>query len=241
MESHWQDSQTQIYPTMLFPRLMTSDMVMKECHWKMRWPLCIASLFPLGTAHIHLGMTSKNLCWTNFVQLLPHSNLEQPLIIGKKEEWTFSLYVPEIDPVTGQERHDPGDHNHLFRCAANSIRQGGDPSLNFEAFDDVLMYSLRYLSYLLEVLFIIGICSFILHSCSFNSSFFSKLRVDFFCSSFCFLICSFLKPGSPYCKLEHTTCVMNYGWVAILDPSMSLGSQSSPKELINVHGIHPIL
>ena len=50
-----------------------------------------ASLSQLGTAHIHLGVTLKNLYWTNFVQLLPHSNLEQPLIIGKKEAWTFPL------------------------------------------------------------------------------------------------------------------------------------------------------
>lgn len=84
-------------------------------------------------------------------------------------DFSTYLYIPEIDPVTGQERHDRGDHNHLFRRAASSIRQGRDPSLNFEAFDDVLMDSLRYLTCLLEVLFIIGICSFRAHSWSFNS------------------------------------------------------------------------
>ena len=48
-------------------------------------------------------------------------------------DFSTYLYIPEIDPVTGQERHDRGDHNHLFRRAASSIRQGRDPSLNFEA------------------------------------------------------------------------------------------------------------
>lgn len=43
------------------------------------------------TAHIHSGVTHQNHCWTNFVQLLPHSNLGQPLTTGKKEKWTFPL------------------------------------------------------------------------------------------------------------------------------------------------------
>ena len=57
-------------------------------------------------------------------------------------DFSTYLYIPEVDPVTGEERHDRGDHNHLFRYAASSIRQGRDPSLDFEAFDDVLMDSL---------------------------------------------------------------------------------------------------
>lgn len=89
-------------------------------------------------------------------------------------DFTTYLYVPEIDPVTGQERHDRGDHNHLFRRAASSIRQGKDPSLNFEAFDDVLMDSLRYHKYLMGVVFILGIFLFAVYSCSFNSFSFPK-------------------------------------------------------------------
>lgn len=91
---------------------------------------------------------------------------------GGGVDFSTYLYVPEMDPVTGQERHDCGDHKHLFRRAASSIRQGKDPSLNLKAFNDVLMDSLRFLKYLLEMVFILGIFSSAVYSCSFNSSFF---------------------------------------------------------------------
>lgn len=67
----------------------------------------------------------------------------------KEQGVVFSTYwyILEIDPVTGDERHDHGDHNHLFRRAASSIRQARDPSLNFEAFDDVLRDSLSGLTH----------------------------------------------------------------------------------------------
>ena len=48
------------------------------------------------------------------------------------------LYVPEIDPVTEEDRHDKGDHNHLFRRMAKTVHEGKDPKLNFEAFNDAL-------------------------------------------------------------------------------------------------------
>ena len=66
-------------------------------------------------------------------------------------DFSTYLYIPEVDPVTGEERHDRGDHNHLFRRAASSIRQGKDPSLNFEAFDDVLMDSLSGLTHASQI------------------------------------------------------------------------------------------
>ena len=49
------------------------------------------------------------------------------------------IYVPEVDPITKDVRHDWSDHNHLFRCAVKSIREGNHQGLNFEAFDDVLL------------------------------------------------------------------------------------------------------
>lgn len=48
------------------------------------------------------------------------------------------LYVPEVDPHTGEERHDRGDHNHIYKRMATHVRNGGDASLNYEAFNDVL-------------------------------------------------------------------------------------------------------
>ena len=62
-------------------------------------------------------------------------------------DFSTYLYIPEVDPMTGEERHDRGDHNHLFRRAAGSIRQGKDPSLNFEPFGDALMDSLSGLTH----------------------------------------------------------------------------------------------
>ena len=59
----------------------------------------------------------------------------------KKENVDFStfLYVPEIDPIMGTPRHDRSDHNHLFRRAAKSVREGKYNSLNYEAFDAALL------------------------------------------------------------------------------------------------------
>lgn len=56
----------------------------------------------------------------------------------KGADFSTHLYVPEVDPITEEERHDRGDHNHLFRRMAKSVREGKDPKLNFEAFNDAL-------------------------------------------------------------------------------------------------------
>ena len=53
-------------------------------------------------------------------------------------DFSAYVYVPEVDPTTEGERHDRGDHNHLFRRMAKSVREGKDPKLNFEAFKDAL-------------------------------------------------------------------------------------------------------
>ena len=39
----------------------------------------------------------------------------------------------------GTPRHDRSDHNHLYRRIAKSVREGKDDTLNYEAFDDVLL------------------------------------------------------------------------------------------------------
>lgn len=56
----------------------------------------------------------------------------------KGADFSAYLYIPEVDPVSGEVRHDRGDHNHLLRRIAKSVRKGKDPSLNFEAFNDAL-------------------------------------------------------------------------------------------------------
>ncbi|KAK3739432.1 hypothetical protein QZH41_015586 [Actinostola sp. cb2023] len=59
----------------------------------------------------------------------------------KARDVNFSLYIyiPEVDPITNDVRHDRSDHNHLFRRAVKSIRDGNDQSLDFESFDEVLL------------------------------------------------------------------------------------------------------
>lgn len=59
----------------------------------------------------------------------------------KEQDIDFSLYlyIPEVDPVTGNIRHDRGDHNHVFRRAGESISKGNNANLDFDAFDAVLM------------------------------------------------------------------------------------------------------
>ena len=53
-------------------------------------------------------------------------------------DFTCHLYVPEIDAVSGVERHDRADHNHVFKRMAKHVREGGYQQLHYEAFDDVL-------------------------------------------------------------------------------------------------------
>ena len=61
----------------------------------------------------------------------------------KEENVDFSrfLYVPEIDVIMGTPRHDRSDHNHLFRRVAKSVREGKGNSLDYQAFDEVLLDS----------------------------------------------------------------------------------------------------
>jgi len=54
-------------------------------------------------------------------------------------DFSMYLYIPEIDPVTKQVRHNRGDHNHIFRRLGNSIRQGNNESLDLDGFVEVLI------------------------------------------------------------------------------------------------------
>ena len=53
-------------------------------------------------------------------------------------DFTAHLYVPEIDPVTGSEHHERGDHNHILKRIAGCTRNGNNPELNFEAFVEAM-------------------------------------------------------------------------------------------------------
>ncbi len=53
-------------------------------------------------------------------------------------DFSLYLYIPEVDPVTNVVRHDRGDHNHVFKRIATSLRNGKCEDINYEAFDAVL-------------------------------------------------------------------------------------------------------
>ena len=56
-------------------------------------------------------------------------------------DFSMFLYVPENDKIMGTPRHDRSDHNHLFRRVAKSVHEGKNMSLDYEAFDNVLLDS----------------------------------------------------------------------------------------------------
>ena len=49
-------------------------------------------------------------------------------------DFSSYLYVPEIDPVTGNVHHERGDHNHLLKPIAPHIREGKYYQMNHESF-----------------------------------------------------------------------------------------------------------
>jgi len=58
----------------------------------------------------------------------------------KNEGVDFSqyLYVPEIDPITGDILHERSDHNHLLKRIAKATREGNNSDLNYERFDEAM-------------------------------------------------------------------------------------------------------
>ena len=74
------------------------------------------------------------------------------------------LYVPEIDPITGDILHERSDHNHLLKRIAKATREGNNSDLNYERFDEAMRNPMtgctRNLPYAILVSFwiIISIC-----------------------------------------------------------------------------------
>lgn len=46
-------------------------------------------------------------------------------------DFSLYLYIPEIDPITKDVRHDRSDHNHVYKRIATSTRSGNCPSLDY--------------------------------------------------------------------------------------------------------------
>ena len=53
-------------------------------------------------------------------------------------DFTRHLYIPKGGPTTGEERHDCGNHHHIYKRQAQHVGNGRNTMLNYEAFEDVL-------------------------------------------------------------------------------------------------------
>ena len=53
-------------------------------------------------------------------------------------DFSLHVYVPEIDPITGTVHHERSDHNHLLKRMAKHTRDGGNPDLHYEQFDEAM-------------------------------------------------------------------------------------------------------
>ncbi len=54
-------------------------------------------------------------------------------------DFSMHLYVPEIDPIMSQVRHDRGDHNHILKRIATSTREGKYKEIDVERFDEAML------------------------------------------------------------------------------------------------------
>ena len=50
-------------------------------------------------------------------------------------DFSLYMYVPEVDPITQEIRHDRSDHNHVLKRIGKSNHEGHNTSINFDAFD----------------------------------------------------------------------------------------------------------
>ena len=107
------------------------------------------SLVPQGYSPFHFRRDTPESLLDKLHSIVATYRFRALVSYWKERGADFSqyLYVPEVDAISGEERHDRGDHNHLFRRMAKSVREGKDPKLNFEAFNDALQDSESGLTY----------------------------------------------------------------------------------------------
>ena len=85
--------------------------------------VCGEALLLMDMNHIHSKETPKSMLdklRSIVATCLYHHSVKEL----KQEDVNFSqhLYFPEVDPYTGQEGHDGGDHNHIYKCQWNLRR-----------------------------------------------------------------------------------------------------------------------
>ena len=53
-------------------------------------------------------------------------------------DFCLYMYVPEVDPVTGDIHPERADHNHLLKRIAKHTRDGNNSELIYEMFDEAM-------------------------------------------------------------------------------------------------------
>ena len=53
-------------------------------------------------------------------------------------DFSLYMYVPEVDPITGDFHHERADHNHLLKRIAKHTRDGNNSELIYERFDEAM-------------------------------------------------------------------------------------------------------
>lgn len=53
-------------------------------------------------------------------------------------DFSLYMYVPEVDPITGDFHHERADHNHLLKRIAKHTRDGNNSDLIYERFDEAM-------------------------------------------------------------------------------------------------------
>ena len=53
-------------------------------------------------------------------------------------DFSVYMYVPEVDPITGDFHHERADHNHLLKRIAKHTRDGNNSELIYERFDEAM-------------------------------------------------------------------------------------------------------
>ena len=54
-------------------------------------------------------------------------------------DFSCHMYVPEMDPSTGEVYHEREDHCHLLKRIWKHTREGGPPGMDLQGFDDAMM------------------------------------------------------------------------------------------------------
>ena len=60
------------------------------------------------------------------------------LLVRYKADFKHHMYVPEVDPITGEIYHAREDHNHIVKRIAHHTRKGGPGNIKVKRFQEAM-------------------------------------------------------------------------------------------------------